>query len=111
MSLEELLQEHIKALNENTKALKAYAKAIGREQKTVEVEHTKDSACRFCGITYKTIQNYIANGLLVPCRRKTGGREYFKESDLVALCETRELYSGDYGSQKQNPKSAYYNNI
>lgn len=108
MALEELLQEHIKALNENTKALMAYTKAMRKEEKTVEVEHTKDSACRFCGITYKTMQGYIENGCITPCRRKKGKREYFMEKDLVNLCESRKLYAGDYGALRENPGSMYF---
>ena len=108
MSFEELLQEHIKALNENTKALVAYTNALNVENKTIEVEHTKDSACRFCGITYKTMQNHIERGDINPCRRKGGKREYFKEKDLVNLCETKQLYSGDYGGLRKNPRSMYY---
>jgi hypothetical protein len=108
MSFEELLHEHIRALNENTKAIVAYTKALQGDAKQVEVEHTKDSACQFCGITYKTMQNYIENGDVVPSRHKTGKREYFKERDLVALCESKKLFLGEYGEQKRNPKSMYY---
>ena len=97
MSFEELLQEHIKALRENTKALQAYTKSLNSDSKEIEVEHTKASACKFCGITYKALQNCIGEGLITPSRRKNGKREYFKERDLVALCEARKLYSGDYG--------------
>lgn len=111
MSFEELLQEHIKALRENTKALNAYAEAVGGAHRPIDVEHTKESACRFCGVTHKTIQSYIAEGLLIPCRRKKGKREYFKEQELVNLCETRMLYSGDYGAMRKNPQSQYYKNI
>lgn len=109
MSFEELLHEHIKALNENTKALIAHTNAIGGEHRSIDVEHTKESACRFCGITHKTMQNHIAEGLITPCIRKNGKREYFKERDLVAMCETRKLYSGDYGKMRANPQSIYYN--
>jgi hypothetical protein len=108
MSFEELLQEHIKALRENTKALNAYTKALTAEHNSIEVEHTKESACKFCGITYKTLQNYIAEGLVVPSRRKNGGREYFKERDLVALCDAKKLYDGRFGSMRSDSKSAYY---
>jgi hypothetical protein len=104
MSFEELLHEHIKALNENTKALKAYASAVGAEQRSIDIEHTKQSACRFCGITHKTMQNLIESGAIVPCRRRNGRREFFKESDLVALCETKRLFSGEYGEKRANPK-------
>lgn len=97
MSFEDLLQEHIKALNENTKALQAYTKSLSSDSLQDEIEHTKYSACKFCGITYKTLQNCIDEGTLIPSRRKTGKREYFKERDLVALCERKKLYSGDYG--------------
>ena len=97
MSFEELLQEHIKALNENTKALNAYTKALGGVPISIDIEYTKNSACSFCGITYKTMQRYIAEGLVTPSRRKTGKREFFKESDLIALCESKKLYTGDYG--------------
>ena len=97
MSFEELLQEHIKALNENTKALKAYTNAVNADARKVEIEHTKNSACKFCGITYKTMQTYIENGLIVPARRKKGKREYFMEKDLIALCEAKKLYAGEYG--------------
>lgn len=96
MSFEELLQEHIKALNENTKALKEYTKALGAER-SIEVEHTKDSACKFCGVSYKTMQTYLESGLISAIRRKNGKREYFKENDLIALCEAKKLYAGDYG--------------
>ena len=108
MSLEELLQEHIKALNENTKAIVAYTNAISTENKTIEVEHTKDSACKFCGINYKTMQRYLESGLIIASRRKNGKREYFKEKDLVDLCEIKKLYAGDYGEMKSNPRSMYY---
>lgn len=108
MSFEELLQEHTKALRENTKALIEYTKALNAEQKEIDVEHTKDSACKFCGITYKTMQGYLENGMITPVRRKHGKREYFKEKDLVALCEMKKLYSGDYGGLKDNPRSLYY---
>ena len=96
MSFEELLQEHIKALNENTKALKDYTKALGTGA-DIGVEHTKNSACKFCGISYKTMQIYLESGLITAIRRKNGRREYFKESDLIALCEAKKLYTGDYG--------------
>lgn len=100
MSLEELLKEHIKALNENTKALNAYTNALGTPKTSgIEVEHTKRSACQFCGISYKTLLTYIENGLLIASRPKSGKREYFKEQDLVALCEAKRLYSGDYGAR------------
>lgn len=108
MSFEELLQEHINALRENTKALVAYTKAISNDANNVEVEHTKDSACRFCGISYKTLQTFIENELITPCRRKKGKREYFKEKDLISLCESKKLYTGDYGAMKDNQKSFCY---
>lgn len=108
MSLEELLHEHIKALNENTRALTAYTNALNYEAKYTDVEHTKISACDFCGVTYKTFQNFIEEGNITPCRRKDGKREFFKESDLVTLCETKKLYSGNYGNFKNNPTSMYY---
>lgn len=108
MSLEQLLVEHIKALNENTRAIVAYTNALNLENKTIEVEHTKDSACKFCGITYKTMQIYTESGLVASYRRKNGKREYFKEKDLVALCESKKLYSGEYGMMKENPRSMYY---
>lgn len=108
MSLEELMKEHIKALNENTKALVAYTNALNYENKIVEVEHTKDSACRFCGITYKTMQGYLESGAINASRRKTGKREYFLEKDLVILCETKQLFAGDYGKMKESPRSHYY---
>lgn len=92
MSFEELLQEHIKALHENTKALNAYTKALqGKGQMPEDIEHTKDSACKFCGVSYKTFQTFIANGEITPCRRNKGTREYFKESDLNALCIAKQL--------------------
>ena len=109
MSFEELIQEHTKALNENTKALVAYTKAL-QGHKTIEVEHTMDSACRFCGITYKTLSNHIDAGLLVPLRKPKGKREYFKETDLVALCEIKQLFDGEYGKMRGNPRSQYYKN-
>lgn len=108
MSFEDLLQEHIRALNENTKALVAYTNALQVDKRNIEIEHTKDSACRFCGITYKTLQTYLENGLITPCRRKKGKREYFKEKDLVVLCDTKKLYEGEYGELITNPKSMYY---
>lgn len=108
MSYEELIQEQIKALNENTKALKAYINALGGTHERVEVEHTKSSACQFCGITYKTLETHVNNGLVTPCRKKNGKREYFLEKDLVTLCETKKLYAGNYGELKNNPKSLYY---
>jgi hypothetical protein len=108
MSLEELMQEHIKALNANTRAIENYTKALTVEQKNIDVEHTKDSACKFCGVTYKTFQLYMEDGSIIPARRKNGRREYFKENDLVALCESKKLYSGEYGEMKQNPRSMYY---
>jgi hypothetical protein len=108
MSFEELLQEHIKALNENTQAIKAYTRALNSDNKNIEVEHTKDSACRFCGITYKTLQTFLECGVLAASRRKAGKREYFKEKDLVALCESKKLYAGDYGHLKSTSGSPYY---
>ena len=108
MSFEELLQEHIKALNENTKALVAYTNALSIENKSIGVEHTKDSACKFCGVTYKTMQSYVESGVLTPSRRPNGKREYFKESDLVALCDSKKLFAGDYGALRNNPRSLYY---
>lgn len=112
MSFEELLQEHIKALNENTKALNAYTKALNNEHECtdIEVQHTKDSACKFCGISYKTLQNYVAEGLVQPSRKKAGKREYFKESNLVTLCNAKKLYDGEYGALRNDPKSAYFGN-
>lgn len=68
----------------------------------VEVEHTKASACKFCGITYKTLQSYLENGMITPSRRKDGRREYFKQKDLVVLCESQSLFSGEYGKSKQS---------
>ena len=38
MALEEILQEHIKALNENTRAIIAYTNALSKENKSPEVE-------------------------------------------------------------------------
>lgn len=108
MSLEELLQEHIKALNENTKAIKAYTQALRNEAEAIEVEHTKNSACDFCGITYKTMQMYITHGMVAISRRNGGKREYFKEKDLVALCNAQKLFSGEYGKLRNNPQSKYY---
>ena len=108
MALEELLQEHIKALNANTQALVAYTNAMQIDKKQIEVEHTKDSACKFCGITYKTMQRYLESGMIVPTRRANSRREYFKESDLVVLCDSLKLYSGDYGAMVKNPRSMYY---
>lgn len=107
MSFEELLQEHIKALKENTKALVAYTNAVGAER-PIDIEHTKESACRFCGVTHKTIQGFIADGSIIPRRRKHGKREYFNERDLVTLCESKRLYAGDYGNLLKDPRSAYY---
>lgn len=108
MSFEELLQEHTKALRENTKALIEYTKALNSEHREIEVEHTKNSACKFCGITYKTMQMYLASGMITPVRRDKGRREYFKEKDLVTLCESVKLYSGDYGRMKSISGSRYY---
>lgn len=110
MSFEELIQEHTRALNENTKALQAHTRALNMGSKTVEVEHTMDSACKFCGITYKTLKNNIESGLLVPLRKPKGKREYFKETDLVALCESQHLFDGEYGKMRGNPRSQYYQN-
>lgn len=107
MSFEELLHEHIKALRENTKAIVAYTKALHEDANNVDVEHTKESACRFCGVSYKTLQTYIENGMITPSRRKTGKREYFKEKDLISLCESKKLYTGEYGAIK-NQKSFCY---
>lgn len=108
MSLEELMLEHIKALNENTRAIVAYTKALTTEQKMVAVEHTARSACQFCGITFKTFKLYMDEGSIIPARRKNGKREYFKENDLVVLCESKKLYAGEYGLMKANPRSLYY---
>lgn len=105
MALEDLLLEHIKALNENTRAINEYTKAL-RDDTFIEVEHTKDSACKFCGISYKRLQAYLENGDLTAQRRKSGRREYFREKDLIALCESKRLYSGEYG--KNNPKNPHY---
>lgn len=102
MSFEELLQEHIRALDENTKAIRAYTNAVTLDAKTIDTEHTKDSACKFCGITYKTMQSYLENGTIKPCRRKGGKREYFMERDLVLLCESKKLFSGEYGRVRVN---------
>lgn len=110
MSFEELIQEQIKALRENTKALTDYTNALNLEHKIVNVEHTKDSACRFCGITYKTLTNHINAGLLVPLRKPKGKREYFNETDLVTLCEIKQLFDGEYGKMRENPRSQYYKN-
>lgn len=100
MSLEELLQEHIKALRENTEALNIYTRTLQVDKRTIDVEYTKNSACGFCGITYKTMQNLIANGDITPRMRKGGKREFFKESDLVALCEAKKFYAGEYGRRR-----------
>ena len=101
MSFEELLQEHIKALHENTKALNAHTNALqGNGHQATDIEYTKRSACGFCGITYKTFQNCIANGDIVPRMRKSGKREFFKESDLIVLCESKRFYSGEYGERR-----------
>jgi hypothetical protein len=111
MSFEDLLQEHIKALNENTKALMAYTKALRKEEKIVEVEHTKGSACKFCGITYKTMQTFLENGFITACRKRKGTREYFMEKDLVNLCESKKLFDGDYGNLRNNPRSMYFGGL
>ena len=108
MALEEILQEHIKALNENTRAIVAYTNALSKEHKSPEVEHTKDSACKFCGVTYKTFQNFIEDGAISPSRRKHGKREFFRENELVILCESKNLLGGIYGDLKSNPRSPYY---
>lgn len=108
MSFEELMQEHIKALNENTKALKEWAKAMGMEQKSIDTEHSNASACRFCGLTFRTLKSYAANGMITPIIRKGGRREWYKESDLVMLCEAMKLYDGEYGAMKQEPGSPYF---
>lgn len=108
MSFEEVMVEHIKALKENTKALIAYTNAVKSDTRTAEVEHTKSSACTFCGITYKTFDRYVTSGLVTPRRRKKGKREYFMEKDLVLLCEAKKLFNGDYGNLKSNPTSLYY---
>lgn len=108
MSFEELMQEHIKALNENTKAIKAYTQALNAGDKVGDVEHTKESAYRFCGVSYKTFNRYVVDGSITPCRRKSGSREYFKEKDLVNLCENKRLFAGVYGARKRNPTSEYY---
>lgn len=100
MSFEQLLQEHIKALRENTKALREYTASLKKEDCSVTIEHSKSSACAFCGITYKTLQSYQESGLITPVRRRGGSREYFRENDLVALCEGMKLYSGEYGLNK-----------
>lgn len=108
MSYEQVMQEHIKALQENTRVLKEYIKAMQTNTRRVEVEHTKASACKFCGITYKTFENYTAGGLITPCRRKGGKREYYMEKDLVLLCDAKKLYKGEYGMLRDNPNSQYY---
>lgn len=109
MALEEILQEHIKALNENTRAIVAYTNALlGKEDKSPKVEHTKNSACRFCGVTYKTFQNFIEDGSVIPSRREHGKREFFRENELVILCESKGLFGGVYGELKTSPRSAYY---
>lgn len=111
MSHEDLLQECIKALNENTKALIAYTKALRKEEKNAEVEHTKKSACKFCGITYKTMQTFLENGFITACRKRKGTREYFMEKDLVNLCESKKLFDGDYGNLRNNPRSMYFGGL
>ena len=108
MSLEEVMQEHIKALQENTKALINYTKAMQGDTRRVEIEHTKFSACKFCGISYKTFEKYIDAGVITPCRRKGGKRIYFMEKDLVLLCDAKKLFNGDYGKLRNNPNSQYY---
>lgn len=108
MSFEEVMQEHIKALQENTKVLKEYIKTMQTDTRRVEVEHTKASACKFCGITYKTLETYTAGGLITPCRRKGGKREHYMEKDLVLLCDAKKLYKGEYGLLRDNPNSQYY---
>ena len=100
MSFEELLQEHIKALRENTEALNIYTRTIRVDKRTIDVEYTKKLACSFCGITYKTMQSLIANGDITPRMRKGGKREFFKESDLIALCEAKQFYTGEYGERR-----------
>jgi hypothetical protein len=110
MSFEEVMQEHIKALQENTKALKEYTKAMQTDTRRVEVEHTKFSACKFCGITYKTFDKYVAGGIITACKRKGGKREHYMEKDLVLLCEAKKLYNGEYGIMRDNPNSQYYGN-
>lgn len=108
MSFEEVMQEHIKALKENTKALRDYTQLMQGDTRRVEVEHTKQSACKFCGITNKTFDRYVAGGIVTACRRKGGRREYYMEKDLVLLCEAKKLYNGEYGILKDNPNSQYY---
>ena len=100
--------EHIKALNENTRALVAHTKALNIEQKGIDTEHNSVSACKFCGITFKTLKSYVANGMISPLIRKGGKREWYKESDLVALCDAQKLYSGEYGQMRENPASMYF---
>lgn len=108
MSFEEIMQEHIKALNENTKAIQAYTQALNASEKVADVEHTKESAYRFCGVSYKTFNRYVIDGSIIPCRRTSGSREFFRERDLVALCESKQLYGGQYGNMKSDPRSRYY---
>ena len=108
MALEEILQEHIKALNENTRAIVAYTNALRKEHNSPEIEHTKKSACAFCGVSYKTFQNFIEDGAIIPSRRKCGKKEYFRENELVILCEQKGLFSGTYGDLKVSPRSSYY---
>lgn len=108
MSFEETMQEHIKALQENTKALREYTRMMQTDTRRVEVEHTKASACKFCGISYKTFESYTAGGIITPCRKKGGRRPYFMEKDLVLLCDAKKLYNGEYGKLRNNPNSQYY---
>ena len=110
MSFEEIMIEHTKALKENTKALIAYTKALNAEQVAIDIEHSATSACGFCGITFKTLKSYAANGLITPSVRRGGKREWYKESSLVALCEAQKLFSGDYGELKGDPTSPYFGN-
>lgn len=108
LSFEEVMQEHIKVLQENTRVLKEYLKLMQTDTRRVEVEHTKASACKFCGITYKTFEGYTSGGLITPCKRKGGRRPYFMEKDLVLLCDAKKLYNGEYGRLRENPNSQYY---
>ena len=111
MSFEEVMQEHIKALQENTKALINYTKAMQGDTRRVEIEHTKFSACKFCGISYKTMQIYLENGFITAYRKRKGTREYFMEKDLVNLCESKKLFTGNYGSLRNNPRSMYFGGL
>ena len=75
--------------------------ALNNEDITIFGDGSQTRSFQYCDDLIEAFRRYME----LPVERI---REFFKEKDLVNLCETKKLYSGDYGEMKGNPRSLYY---